>query len=398
MHKDLSVQPLPRTAADDVDVLKSLRRRSLAEQYKYIVARLGVVYYSGVLKMIRFGPAGIPLSCKGRTLKDGIEDVHNLGLTAIEIPMVRAGTVDHYPEEEEIGLCIEELKDGLVVELIRDDIPICDPKEPIEEDDILVMMASGVADSYGSLIPIGNMARRLDVKVSLHTPYYMDLGSNNELTERCMNNIRHSGIITNALGGGVVVTNLGLYNDPTNTEETDANIIENVEAVMEWWKDAGIKTELGIEITGRQEAFGSLEQVLSLCDDIKGTVPVINFPHHHARTSGSLLAASDFADIIDQVRPYCKNGVHTLFSGVEHNDGNEKRLTPIKKGDLKFEPLGEALADIDHDLTVISGSPLLEHDAMYMKVIHERVLTKRVVKAMRAKKKDEASTADEEEE
>ena len=36
--------------------------------------------------MIRFGPAGIPLSCKGRTLKDGIEDVHNLSLSALEIP------------------------------------------------------------------------------------------------------------------------------------------------------------------------------------------------------------------------------------------------------------------------------------------------------------------------
>ncbi|MCL2786559.1 MAG: AP endonuclease, partial [Methanomassiliicoccaceae archaeon] len=53
-----------------------------------------------------------------------------------------------------------------------------------------------------------------------------------------------------------------------------------------------------------------------------------------------------------------------------------------------------ALADLDHDVTIISGSPLLEHDAMYMKVIHERVLTKRVVKAMRAKKKDEAAMAD----
>src|SRR5438309_665322 len=32
--------------------------------------------------MIRFGPSGIALSCKGRTLRDGIEDSHNLGLTA----------------------------------------------------------------------------------------------------------------------------------------------------------------------------------------------------------------------------------------------------------------------------------------------------------------------------
>ena len=44
--------------------------------------------------MIRFGPAGIPLSCKGRTLKDGIEDVHNLGLNAMEVQMVRVNVVE----------------------------------------------------------------------------------------------------------------------------------------------------------------------------------------------------------------------------------------------------------------------------------------------------------------
>jgi deoxyribonuclease-4 len=324
-------------------------------------------------------------------LKDGIEDVHNLGLTAIEIPMVRANTIERHPEEEEIGLCIKDLKEGLVVELIRDDELICDPKVPIGSDDVLVMMASGVAESYGSLMPIGVMAKRLDVKVSLHTPYYMDLGSNNELTERCLNNIRHSGVITNALGGHVVVTNLGLYDDPDNAEETDGNIIDNLTTVMEWWRGAGIRTDLGIEITGRQEAFGSLDQVLGICDEIKGIVPVVNFPHHHARTLGSLIAPADFKDVLERVEPYCRGGIHTLFSGVEHTGGNEKRLTPIKKGDLKFEPLGEALADLGFDVTVISGSPLLEHDAMYMKVIHERVLTKRVLKAMRAKKKDEAA-------
>jgi deoxyribonuclease-4 len=326
-------------------------------------------------------------------LKDGIEDVHNLGLTAIEIPMVRANTVERYPEEEEIGSCIKDLKDGLVVELIRGDEFVCDPKEPIDGDDVLVMMASGVADSYGMLMPIGRMAKRLDVKVSLHTPYYMDLGSNNELTERCMNNIRHSGVITNALGGHVVVTNLGLYNDPDDRDGTDANIIDNLNTIMDWWRGAGIKTDLGIEITGRQEAFGSLEQVLDLCGQIDGLVPVINFPHHHSRTHGSLVTSADFKELLETVEPYCRGGIHTLFSGVEHTGGNEKRLTPIKKGDLKFEPLGEALADLGFDVTVISGSPLLEHDAMYMKVIHERVLTKRAVKAIRARKKDEAAAA-----
>ena len=59
--------------------------------------------------MIRFGPAGIPLSCKGRTLRDGVEDVHGLSLTAMEIQMVRAETLVFYPEEEEIGLTMKDI-------------------------------------------------------------------------------------------------------------------------------------------------------------------------------------------------------------------------------------------------------------------------------------------------
>ena len=40
--------------------------------------------------MIRIGPAGIPLSCKARTNKDGIIYTHrNLDLNAIEIQFVR---------------------------------------------------------------------------------------------------------------------------------------------------------------------------------------------------------------------------------------------------------------------------------------------------------------------
>ncbi|MEK6851180.1 MAG: endonuclease IV, partial [Candidatus Thermoplasmatota archaeon] len=52
-------------------------------------------------------------------------------------------------------------------------------------------------------------------------------------------------------------------------------------------------------------------------------------------------------------------------------------------GDLRFEPLAECLLDNDYDLTLISSSPLLEHDAMYMKVILERVLAKKLVKVPR---------------
>jgi deoxyribonuclease-4 len=342
--------------------------------------------------MIRFGPAGIPLSCKGRTLKDGIEDVHNLSLTALEIQMVRANTAIEYPEDEWIGRTIGDIKEGLAVEILRDDETISDPRAKIEGDDQIVFMASGVTESFGDLPVIGRMAKRLDVSVSIHTPYYMDLGSNDDLTERCLDSIRHAGLILNALDGDIVVTHLGLYGG-LDRDTIDGNIRMNVETLMDWWKDAGLRPKLGIEITGWQGVFGSLEQIIGLCDDIEGIVPVINFPHYHSRTNGSLQETSDFRNLLETVGPYCGDHMHTLFAGVERRDGNERRLTPIKRGDLKFEPLAEALADMRPDVTIISSSPLLEHDAMYMRVINERILSKRAAKAIKLKKKEEEAAA-----
>ena len=38
---------------------------------------------------LRLGPAGVPLSCKGRTIVEGMDDITALGLDAMEIQTVR---------------------------------------------------------------------------------------------------------------------------------------------------------------------------------------------------------------------------------------------------------------------------------------------------------------------
>ncbi len=48
-----------------------------------------------------------------------------------------------------------------------------------------------------------------------------------------------------------------------------------------------------------------------------------------------------------------------------------------KKGEIKFEYLAEAILENDYNVIVISDSPLMEHDAMYMKLITERVEARR---------------------
>ena len=138
--------------------------------------------------------------------------------------------------------------------------------------------------------------------------------------------------------------------------------------VFPWLKE-GTPSKIGVETSGRQELWGSLEEVLEVVNHVEGTIPVLNLAHIHARGHGRLRTSEDYGELFDQVREtigtkefYCH------FSGVEHRMGNAMHYTQIKKSDLNFEPLAEFIIEEGAwlDMTLISDSPLLEHDAMYM--------------------------------
>ena len=340
--------------------------------------------------MIRFGPSGIPLSCKGRTLRDGIEDVHTLGLTAMEVQIVRTNVDERHATDEDIGLIPTQVEDELIIEVQRGSgkrRKATTLDEPIEKGDVILSMINPIAKNYIQLKQLGEIAKNLDVVLSVHTPYYMDLVANNDLTERSIESIRWAGILAKALDAQIVLTHMGMYGDFPRKDAT-RNITDNIAEIQEWYNESDIKIPIGLETSGRQEIFGSFEEIEAICEKIKGPVPVINFPHVHARGNGSLKKKEDFQELFDRANEFTKGRFYTHFSGVEHENGNEIRYTPIKKGDLKFEPLAECILENDIELTVISGSPLLEHDAMYMKVILERVLSKREAKAERQKAKE----------
>ncbi len=333
--------------------------------------------------MIRFGPSGIPLSCKGRTLRDAIEDVHNLGLTAMEVQLVRVNVLERPAGDDEAGQTPRTLPGELVVEIRRKedkkDLRIADLNEKIEAGDTLVSLTSGLARDYLELAELGVIAVEMDIELSLHTPYYMDLAGADNLAQKSMDSIMWGGLLADAMGASVVATFLGLYGE-YGPKEAVARIQANVKALRDMYRERKLAVKLGLETSGRREVVGSLDEIMTICKAVKGVVPVLNFAHVHARDGGLLKRPEDFAAAIETTQKFGGPHIHTHFTGVEHEGGLELRYTPIKKGDLRFEPLAECLLDGDYDLSLISSSPLLEHDAMYMKVILERVLAKKLVK------------------
>jgi deoxyribonuclease-4 len=316
-------------------------------------------------------------------LRDAIEDVHNLGLSAMEVQLVRVNVLERPAGDEEVGQTPRQIPDELVVEVRRKeekkDVRIADLDAEIEPGDALVSLTSGLARDYPELEELGVIAREMDIELSLHTPYYMDLAGADNLAQKSMDSIMWGGLLADAMGASVVATFLGLYGE-LDPKEALSRIGDNVKAIRDLYRSRKLNVKLGLETSGRKEVVGSLEEILSLCKAVKGVVPVLNFAHVHAREGGLLKRPEDFAAAIDQAQKFAGPHVHTHFTGVEHEGGLELRYTPIKKGDLRFEPLAECLLDNEYDLSLISSSPLLEHDAMYMKVILERVLAKKQVR------------------
>src|SRR4030067_1484936 len=122
--------------------------------------------------MIRFGPAGIPLSCKGRTLEDGIDDVRNPGLPAMEAQLGRAHVQERPAEAEEIGVKPKNIASDMVIEIVRrkgdKEEVISNLDEPVKKGDHLVSLTSGIAKSYNELRGLREMAGGQGVRLRPH--------------------------------------------------------------------------------------------------------------------------------------------------------------------------------------------------------------------------------------
>ncbi len=342
--------------------------------------------------MIRFGPSGIPLSCKGRTLLDGVMDVHKLGLTAMEVQFLRTNVSRRPVTEDEVGLISKEVEGKFIIGVNRspddNNLFVEDLDKELEVGDVLNFLAGGISEEFYRFDLVGQVARELDTFLTIHTPYYMKFTSkDDDLVNKSKLAFKYSAVMAGEMRANIVVTHLGLLDEGNDIEKVREDVIDNLRGLRDWmnkhYKDAPL---IGLENQAGDDAYGSLDEILEVCKKVSGTIPVINFPHIKARGEYELEDPEDFEMIFDKCKRFVPNSYYVNFSGMEIRRDNY-RLTPIKRGELNFEPMVDYLIDEYPDVTIISNSPLKEHDAMYMKVIFERIYAREIAKELRRKNK-----------
>jgi len=262
--------------------------------------------------MIYIGSAGIPSITEGDTLQ-GIKDIKKIGLNAMELEFVRN------------------------VYLKKD-----------------------------NAIEAGKTANNLGIKLSIHASYFVNL-CNPEKIEGSKKRILSSCEIGHYAGAKYIVFHPGYYGK-LSKEEAYNFIKKGCEELREEIDKNKWNVFLGLETTGKKSQFGTLDEILKICEEVKRCRPVIDFAHIFARQGGRI----DYSEVLDKVKKFKE--IHTHFSGIEFTDKGERKHLMISANQPDFKELGKELlnkgfGEKERDIIIICESPLIEQDGLKIKKI-----------------------------
>ena len=206
---------------------------------------------------------------------------------------------------------------------------------------------------------IGELAEKLDISLSVHAPYYINLASSEkQKLEASKKRILDSCERAHYLKASHVVFHAGFYGRLSDKECYEIIKKEIIE-VQDIIKENKWKTGLAPETTGKKSQFGSLTELLKLRNEIKCSI-CVDFAHLHAR-NGSI----NYAFIFDQLAKL--KHIHSHFSGIEFSDKGERRHLVMQKSD--FMPLAREILKRNTNITIISESPVTWKDSLKMREI-----------------------------
>lgn len=232
----------------------------------------------------------------------------------------------------------------------------------------------GVKMSIDTAKEVGDLAKKLNIRLSCHAPYFINLCSEEKYKlEASKRMILDSVERAHCMHAKIIVFHPGYY-QKLSEKEAFQKIKEACEDMLDRMKKHGFDDViLGLETTGKISQFGTLDELVKLCMEVNGCSPVVDWSHIYARQAGRI----NFSEIFDKISVLKPEHMHTHISGIEFfpagrmDMGNEKYHLPLSTKKPDFEPLVREILKREIDITLISESPILEKDALLLKNMFE---------------------------
>jgi deoxyribonuclease-4 len=210
-------------------------------------------------------------------------------------------------------------------------------------------------------IRIGKIAKKLDIKLSIHGSYYINLNASEEIKiKKSKERILDACQIGEYLHATHLVFHPGYYGKDSK-EDTYENIKNEMLDLQKTLKEKKWKIKLAPETTGKINVFGDLDETLKLVKDTKCSF-CIDFAHLKARNQGIL----NLKEIIEKLKSF--KHIHCHYSGINYGPKGERNHIPIDIKETK-----ELLKELKKlNCTVICEAPDTYNDAIKMQKISEK--------------------------
>jgi len=233
---------------------------------------------------------------------------------------------------------------------------------------------------------LGEEARKNDVKLSMHGSYFVNLSGKKEVVEASKQRLIACATAADWMGAYVVVFHTGFYGkfEKDYAFKTCLDALKEISAEI---KSQGLKVKLGPETMGRKFQVGTLEEILTINQEVEGTQLVIDWGHLHALHQGTLKKVEDFRAIAEKVEEklgtQALRSMHCHFSKIEFSSQGEKRHHTLdeEKYGPEFRMLADVIVDFGLHPTMICETPILDVDARKMQATLKEVLAAKQPKA-----------------
>ncbi len=271
-----------------------------------------------------FGTAGVPRSTKLKSTQSGIERIAELGLGCMEMEFVQ-------------GVRMSEAGAHLVAET----------------------------------------AAKTGVKLSAHAPYFINFNAHElEKIKASQRRLLQTARIALLCGAESIAFHAAFYLGDS-PEEAYNTVKKHLRETLTQLKEEDNLVCIRPEAAGKVSQFGTVEEILNLCDELEGLAPCIDFAHWHARTGG-FNSYREFAAILLQVKEKlgraALDNMHIHVSGIAYGVKGEIKHLNLKESDFQYDELLKALKDYDVKGIVICESPNLEEDALLLQATYHTLL------------------------
>jgi deoxyribonuclease-4 len=224
---------------------------------------------------------------------------------------------------------------------------------------------------------IKETAKKENVAISVHAPYFINLNADDEEWPKSRKRLMDAAHYGYLAGATDIVFHPGSYFGRPADDVLPA-AIQRLQGCVDELRAAGNPVVLRPETMGKSAMIGSLEDTLKMSQSIEGVEPCLDFAHLHARPGdGSMNTYEEWAKALEvysrALGDGSLNNLHIHLSGIEYGAKGEREHLPVQEADLDLGALLNALSAIGCRGRILCESPILEEDALFIQGEWKRI-------------------------